>query len=340
MGHRFEGDFQGLENWSTRTDVLAVLRRQGITTEFATLPCYRGMAFDPVRRGYTVSSELPLFYMVERGPGPQTLDGALLKQATELGVEVRFDSRLDRIEGPGILATGPKAADAIAVGYHFSTALEDGFWVILDDDLAPGGYAYLLTWNGRGTVKSCMFAGFKQEKQYVERTVEAFKRLVGLEMRDPTPHGGFGNFRVPESARSGPHLLVGEQAGFQDTLWGFGMRLAITSGVLAAESLSTRTDYDAMWQRDLGPRMKTSVVNRALFSVLGNRRYGWFLARMASRDDPRALLRKQYGSSTLKRLLAPWADRRFKSRRADATCDHVDCHCVWCRHREHGDPDA
>lgn len=32
--------------------------------------------------------------MVERGPGPDTLDTALLRQATGLGVEVRFNSRL------------------------------------------------------------------------------------------------------------------------------------------------------------------------------------------------------------------------------------------------------
>ncbi|MDZ4140519.1 MAG: NAD(P)-binding protein, partial [Methylotenera sp.] len=38
VGHRFDGDFQGLENWSTQQDVLDLLREIGITTEFATLP--------------------------------------------------------------------------------------------------------------------------------------------------------------------------------------------------------------------------------------------------------------------------------------------------------------
>jgi flavin-dependent dehydrogenase len=286
-----------------------------------------------------VSGDVPLFYLIERGPGPRTVDRVLLQQATELGVDVRFQSRVDRVDGPAILATGPKAADAIAVGYHFSTGLDDGFWVILDDELAPGGYAYLLTWNGRGTLKSCMFSGFKEEKRYVERTVEAFERLVALNMRDPKPHGGFGHFRSPRSARSGNNLLVGELAGFQDTLWGFGIRLAITSGVLAAGSLAGGTEYDAAWRRELGPQMEASVVNRALFSVLGNRGYGWFLSRLASRDDPRELLRRHYRHSTLKRLLAPWAKRRFRSRRQDASCDHVDCHCAWCRHGEHGEPE-
>ncbi len=312
-----------------------MLERLGITTDFDKLPCREGTLFDPRGNPHRTSSESPFFYMIERGPAARTLDGALLRQAVELGVDVRFNSRVDRLEGPGIIATGPKAADVIAVGYHFSTEMDDGYWAICDDELAPKGYSYLLVWNGRGTVKSCMFSGFKEEKRYVERTVRAFERLVGLEMRDPIPHGGFGNSRIPASARSGPHLLVGEHAGFQDALWGFGIRLAIRSGVLAARSLLDGTDYDTSWQLQLRPQIETSLVNRVLFSLLGNRGYGPFIRHVASRPDARAFLRSQYSPSFAKRLLAPWAQNRFQSRRNDASCDHIDCHCVWCRHREH-----
>src|SRR3989304_2886373 len=97
----------------------------------------------------------PLFDMGGRGPGPGTLDAALLEQARSLGVEVRFNSRLERLPGPGILAIGPRAADAIAVGYQFDTDMADGFWFICSDELAPEGYGYLLVMRGRGTVKSC-----------------------------------------------------------------------------------------------------------------------------------------------------------------------------------------
>ena len=38
VGHRFDGDFQGLENWSTQQDALDLLREIRITTEFAMLP--------------------------------------------------------------------------------------------------------------------------------------------------------------------------------------------------------------------------------------------------------------------------------------------------------------
>jgi len=331
VGHRFAGDFQGLENWSSRENVLTLLQESGLSTDFTAKPCRNGTIFDPDGKPYEIRSDEPLFYLVERGPGPGSLDSALLKQAQSLGVEVRLNSRLRHIGGDGILAAGPRAADAIAVGYHFETDMEDGYWAICDNELAPQGYAYLLVMNGRGTVKSCMFSSFKQEKVYVQRTVEAFQRLVGLDMRNPVPHGGSGNFRIPRSAYNGPHPLVGEQAGFQDTLWGFGMRLAISSGALAAQSLLSGENYDTLWQRDLKPQMETSVINRVLYSMMSNRGYRWFLGQLVSRKNLRESLRWQYQSSLPKSLLMPWAKRRYESLRKDITCDHVDCHCIWCR---------
>jgi flavin-dependent dehydrogenase len=330
VGHRFGGDFQGIENWTTKKDALLTLEELGLVTDFTAMPCHEGTVFDPAGKRYEIKSEEPLFYLVERGPGPGSLDSALLRQAQALGVEVRFNSRLRQMTGEGILAAGPRGADAIAVGYQFETDMPDGYWAICNDDLAPKGYAYLLVMNGRGTVKSCMFSGFKQQKLYVQRTLEAFQELVGLEMKNPQPHGGSGNFSIPRSAYSGPHPLVGEQAGFQDTLWGFGMRLAISSGVLAARSLLTGADYDTLWQNELKPQMETSVANRALYSLLGNRGYTWVFRRHVSSANLRESLRKQYRSSWYKRLLGPWARRRYRSQRQDVTCDHSDCHCIWC----------
>ncbi len=330
IGYRFQNDLQGLENWTTQQDVLAELDGLGLTTAFETLACREGMAFDAWGRGYPVRSGAPLIYMVERGPGPGSLDAALLAQALDLGVEVRFSDRLGALPGRGVLAVGPKAGDVIGVGFHFDTAMSDGFWVICDDGLAPKGYAYLLVMRGKGTVKSCMFTGFKQERLFVERTVAAFRRLAGLEMRNPRPHGGVGNVRLPASALSGTHPVAGEQAGFQDALLGFGMRQALRSGVLAARSLLEGRDYDALWRETLAPELRTSIVNRALYDLIGNGGYRWLL-RWQVGGDARAFLHGQYRAAWFKNLLWPWARTRFVSQRHDASCDHVDCECVWCR---------
>ncbi|OGA70460.1 MAG: hypothetical protein A3G81_13805 [Betaproteobacteria bacterium RIFCSPLOWO2_12_FULL_65_14] len=294
VGYRFGRDLQGLENWTVGQDVIAELEALGLSTAFAKLACTRGTVYDSQGRAHLVKSKAPILYLVERGPGPCTLDTALLAQALALGVTVRFRSRLERLEAPAVLAAGPKAAAVIAVGYHFDTAMPEGFRVICDDALAPQGYAYLLVMRGKGTVKSCMFSGFKSEQVYVERTVEAFQRLAGLEMRDARPHGGIGNFRIPASA-----LIDGK-------------------------------NYDALWQRELRPWLRTSIVNRALYSTLGNRGYTWLLRRAGS-TDAQGFLRRLYRPSWLKLALEPWARMRYRSRRQDTTCDHVACSCIWCR---------
>lgn len=324
VGSRHRQDQQGLENWTTERDVLDEFREHGITLDFARTPCRDGAAFDARGNRYELHSGLPFLYIIERGPSPGTIDSALLAQARDLGVEIRFNSRVRRVEGRAIFAAGPRVADAIAVGFHFETSMRDGCWVICDDELAPQGYAYLLVANGRGTVKSCMFSGFKREHEYVARTVARFRELVGLEMTNPRPHGGAGNFHIPASAYWGHHPVAGEQAGFQDMLWGFGIRLAVTSGVLAARSLMEGGNYDSRWRHGLGPVMRAAVVNRAVFASLGNVGYSRFLHRASASGDVRRFLHRYYGPSWLKSLLYPWARWRVRSRPHATTFDHAD----------------
>ncbi len=302
VGFRFKRDLQGLENWTVEQDVLEELEGLGLSTGFEKLPCFRGTVYDPTGRARVVHSDAPIFYVVERGPGAGTLDTALLEQARALGVVIRFRSRLERAGAAAVTAAGPKVADAIAVGFHFHTPMRDGCWLICDDSLAPQGYAYLLVMHGKGTVKSCMFGGFRNPRLYVARTVEAFQRLAGLEMLNARAHGGVASFTSADDAGG---RLAGEQAGFQDALWGFGMRIAMRSGVLAARALIEARNYAVLCERDLLPWVRASAVNRVLYCLLGNRGYPWFLARAAS-GDARQFLRRQYRPSTLKRLLEPW----------------------------------
>lgn len=165
----------------------------------------------------------------------------------------------------------------------------------------------------------------------MQRTVAAFQRLVGLEMKNPVAHGGVANFYIPTRAYAGGRPVVGEQAGFQDTLWGFGMRHAITSGVLAAHSILEGRNYDAMWHAEFKSTLKISVINRALYSLFTNRGYRWFLKYTSRQPDVRQFLFRQYNDMFGQSLLYQWARHRVKSLRKEAACEHVDCECVWCR---------
>lgn len=329
VGARFHGDFQGLENWSDEQDVLAELAVAGIEASFDHHPVSHGTVYDSRGNLYRVQSQQPLFYLVRRGAGEGSLDQGLLRQAVAAGVDVRFAERASTAEGATVLAIGPRIADAIAVGYLFETDMPDGSWLILDNRLAPLGYAYLLIQGGRGTVASCMFTGFKRQAEYVERTVAAFRERLGFDMRNPRAFGGFANFRLPRTAVQGGHFVIGEQAGFQDALAGFGMRYALRSGLIAARSIIEGADYTRLWRRELLPLLRAGTVNRFIFSVLGES--GWrAAARMLAQGDTRSVLHRVYRPSMVSRTLFPIARLYCRVSQRDRSCDHVDCHCVWC----------
>src|SRR6266571_3822073 len=217
----------------------------------------------------------------------------------------------------GVVAEGPHGSDAVALGYVFATQAADGAFAAMSDRLAPKGYAYLLVVRGQGTVASCMFDEFHNKQVYLERTVAFFREKVGFDMQNARRFGGAGGFDVPPTGRCGDLLFVGEAAGFQDALWGFGMRYAMLSGSLAARSLvSGRLDgYDRLWEERLGGLLRTGIVNRFLYGRLGARGYrglAWLLDRTA---DPRSLLGRLYRPSLLARLLYPIARQAIRSGR-------------------------
>ncbi|MFV2093570.1 MAG: hypothetical protein ACC634_10840, partial [Hyphomicrobiales bacterium] len=161
-----------------------------------------------------------------------------------------------------------------------------------------------------------------------------FRGQVGLEMRDAKPFGGYANFRLPRTAMQGGHPVIGEQAGFQDALAGFGMRYSLRSGILAARSIIENIDYTTAWHRDLLPLLRTGIANRFIFSMIGARGWRWAL-RGLSRSDPAAKLLRLYRPSLLTRMVYPLALRRYRAPLRDPSCDHAACDCVWCTHGNH-----
>ncbi len=331
-GGRFHNDFQGLENWSTQSDILHELAEAGIDPTFNHAPVRQGAVFDAWSAAYAIKSEDPLYYLVRRGDANGSLDQGLASQARALNIEIRFGDKVNEKMGPAVLAIGPRTADVIAVGYVFETDMADGNWICFDNKLAPLGYAYLLVSGGRGTVASCMFTGFKNQRYFLERTVSFFERRVGMRMSNPEPFGGYGNLRLPRTAIQGGKLVIGEQAGFQDSLAGFGMTYALRSGILAARSLLEGLDYAQLWRQELLPLLHTSISNRYLFNLAGDRGRRWALSRHIAKNDAKKTLHRLYRPWWLSRAVLPLALRRYKAPLKDKSCDHVNCACVWCEH--------
>lgn len=311
VGGRFHGDIQGIENWTTRGDVLEELSRIGIEPTFDHTPFREGLFFDPSGREVALRSPDPFFYLVRRGCGRGTLDTALKEQALSCGVQIRLGDRTGSGDQPAIVSHGPRGCAVVAVGYVFDTAMPDGVFGVLSDELAPKGYSYLLVNGGLGTVAACLFADFRGQRGYLQRTVEFFEKRAGLSMKNPRAFGGTGQVFPPRSAHRGGILLAGEAAGFQDALWGFGIRYALLSGHLAARALSSGRpeEYDRLWKTRFGGHLRSSFVNRFFYGRMGHPGYRWLMRALRRAPDPREWLRRFYAPRFWKRLLSPLAAR-------------------------------
>ncbi len=334
VGFRFNGDFQGIENWSTDVDALEYLSSIGISTNFLCEPYSIGKFYGPSLKEHTIETSRPLFYLVKRGTESNSLDQGLKRQAIESGVKVLWNDKVERAQNQTtIIGTGPRAADVIAKGIIFRTSHPDvcyGFW---DNRIAPKGYAYLLVNKGDATFATVLYEDFPKTKDYFLRALEIMKRVVDIEINEPKEFGGYGNFVLNHNSRNKSDvLLVGEAAGFQDALWGFGLRYAMLSGYLAAKSILTGTSYFQLCKEEIRPMMETSLANRWLFAHLGNYGYDKVLGLISSRNNIIGTLRKQHTPSRFKSLIFQLSEKWYHTRLIDKQCMHQDCDCIWCRY--------
>lgn len=337
VGRRFNGDYQGIENWSTKEDTSQFLEAVGIETNFRFEPYAGGDFFNPSGEKYNFNMSRPLFYLVERGTSEWSLDQGLKRQALKAGVQFEWGKRMTHApNGKVNIATGPKAADAVARGMVFKITHENYFAAFVDDEIAPQGYAYLLVNNGRATFGTCIFEKFSESFTYFDAAFERMQEHVEIDVIDSKGFGGYVNFFLNRPLMKDHRIYyVGENAGFQDALFGFGMRYAMYSGFLAAQSIIEHRSYPALCKEHIIPKMEVSLANRWLFTRLENLGYTIMLDRLAEKDDIIPALRTQYNPSLYKRTVLPVAKRAFKTRLEDKQCMHEGCSCVWCKHGEH-----
>lgn len=333
VGKRFHGDFQGLENWSSENDVLDELSDVGIQPSFEYKSFRECVLFDAKGKEYVCRSEKPLWYLVRRGTGPGTLDEALKTQAQEAGVNIEMTNSIGHLPDGGIVATGPRRVDALAVGFLFDTDLADGAYGVLSNDLAAGGYSYLLISSGKATLASCLFTDFHNEKRYLEKTVDFFQTKVGLIMRNERHFGGFGNMSATPLLRVGNLLFAGEAAGFQDSLFGFGMRYAMLSGHMAGRAFQSGdlASYKLNCEKHLIPMVEAAIVNRYLFSRLGIYGQQKFLELLCGSIDSGVWLRKRYARQKWMSIIYPFLRKTsFNKNNMTHECKD-DCDCTYCK---------
>jgi flavin-dependent dehydrogenase len=310
VGSRRDGDLEALENFTTRESVWEELALWGIAPTFAYTPLCALTCFGPgFRDNVCARDSTPFLFFVRRGPMAGSLDQALLAQALEAGARVEFNRPATPAE-VDIIASGLRRPRAFAVGYNFRTSAPDGAYVVLDDDLAPQAYGYVVCCDGHGTVTACAFGPQRDMRPRLAQVIAGFRSRVAFDMCEARYFAASVTFGLPQTAQKDGKLYVGEAAAIQDVWTGFGMRLGMASGYLAARSLLEGSDYDALWRGRCQGLMRATAVNRWLQHTLGRR--GFALVRLLMGREAtraRALLYHHYNPSWYRNLLWPLARR-------------------------------
>lgn len=312
VGMRHEGDYEAIENWTTLADLRAELAEWGLQPSFRCVPIHALTCFGPgFRTAAYVEDAQPLFYIALRGAQEDTIDRGLLAQACAAGVQVEFrrTAPLDQVD---IVATGFARARSFVAGYTFATDLPNGCYMCLDTALTPTLYSYLIACEGRGTIGFGAAAPQSELRQILDRVVAGFRSRVRFEFESPRYFVAAGTFGLPQTAQRNGRLYVGEAAELQDPLFGFGLRMSMTTGYLAARSIIEGHDYDALWQARLTPQLQAATVHRMLFQIAGNTGYRILLPfiRLFARGG-RELCHRYYQPMWYTRLLWPLAKGRL-----------------------------
>jgi flavin-dependent dehydrogenase len=201
----------------------------------------------------------------------------------------------------------------VDTGIVFSTDAPDQAVALLHDGAGLRGYSYLLITEGYGC---CCSMAFDEFPTIHRQNAEAMRLLVtqpGIPVQDARRVGGVGHFMPAGTWMRGASRVVGEAAGLQDFLWGFGIRLAIRSGVLAARAVLESRDYARDAERAFRDVLRSGLVNRMLWDMGRHGDYRAIMSLLRLRG-PYPVLQYLYGDSLLHRALYPLA-RRWSAHR-------------------------
>lgn len=313
-GARFDGDFQALENWSMDVDFFSQLDSWGFdTSEFKATEFKVVDLIHPDDVITQAESPKIAYRIVERGTSSHTIDQGIKRQAIAAGAEIHYKSRVKE-EDCHIIACGPKGTSAVAYGEIFHTDHPNHIAFQLNDKLAPGAYSYLIIIDGVGLICTCLWRKQKKSDRFLNETIAWYdKHYPNLNRKPIKRVGGKGDFTINKSYFQDGRYYVGESGGLQDFMWGFGMRMAVWSGVLAAQDILGQCDYEKEVKKQLLPYVQTSVANRWLMNRVGDRTYkvmcNRWMKSQRKRGDGLIWIGKLFRPSILKRIIYTFTNK-------------------------------
>jgi flavin-dependent dehydrogenase len=316
-------DWDAIENWTTEADMMTLLEEWGIAPDFEHRSKLDFEVYDKDGVRYPVTTPRPFFYLLKRGPERGSVEQALKRQALDYGVTIHYGQARTRADVDIWAAGSQHGGFFLGAGMTFRTRHPDVVMGLVSTLAAPKAYAYLVIVDGQGTLSVVLTQDFKQARAYLNRSIEIFRRARQFEMDDVRMTSGFGGLTSAFWQPATRPIVVGEAAGFQDFLWGFGIRYALFSGHLAARALHEGLDYEALVSREIRPLVRSSMVNRTLYDWVGDRTYRALIRRFSASPDLPQLTRRWYRGMAFRHLIWPIARRRYRAQTGRAEHNRV-----------------
>lgn len=297
-----KGTWDAIENWTTEADFLTQLDRWKIFRSFDCRPVHNFEVYDSSGECHTLTSPRPFLYLVKRGCQPGTLEYALKEQTLKSGIAIHYNQR--RSHGDvDVWAVGAQhRGQFLGVGLRFQTHHPDAVKLLISTSHAPKAYAYLFIVEGQGVLSVILTRNFANARSYLQRSLAFFRQVSPFDMENVCLTSGFGGRKTDSPQRETTPLRVGEAAGFQDYLWGFGIRYALRSGYLAAQAIAHGSDYHQAVRAQIRPLVDNSLFNRAVYNRVGDRAYRFLIGWFSRSPHVFELLGGRYRASVLAQL--------------------------------------
>jgi len=276
-GGRFKRDFQCLRNFGDITiDPIAEFEKLGISLK-PYKKLNRIFRYSQSRYFEVVSDDQPIYYLVLRGSSKNSIDSQLKNLAITQGVNIKYRTKLN-INEVDIVATGPFKADGLAYGAIYEdTNLDKAGYVFLDRRHSPNGYLYALPGEKKG--EASVINVTRDSASSLQIIKSSFNHALqeNIVLKDllkgatkKSIEQGIGCFTLLDNFYLNNKYYVGEAAGLQDAIAGFGIRYAIISGFLAAQSILTGKDYNLLLDETFSSQWKFERNRSVNFKKLTN----------------------------------------------------------------------
>jgi len=277
VGKNMAENTQAIRNYNLTQDQMQKFREKGLRID-QVRPIRKIIKYAPSgKKMTTLSEKTPLFYVLKRSLHKDSFDLQLYKQALEEGVEFEFNKKL-KYDEADVISANNNLWNMWFYGFEFQdvNVNEQTILFFMDNNYAPAGYLYLIPYGKDELSIACASYVIDAKLPALLKKFLSENNIVKKLTENGTIKNAFSGkvyANVPKTAQRGDKKFIGAAGGFVEAARGFGVRYGIGTGILAAEAICNKTNYDYLWKNEFEAELLKNLKRRFLLEKLTNEEY-------------------------------------------------------------------